>query len=210
MDLDGTLYRISRARVIWRLRRYRGLLLALLAAREKIRHEPPLPNEGALRAREAELVAPSVGLSTSEAAPQLAALRRAIPSALTAGAVPYPGVRMALLAAARRNLKLVLFSDYDPREKLSHLGLDDLPWSLSFGAEELGALKPHPVAFRWLAEQMDVPVEAVLHVGDREDLDVAGALAAGARAWRFAPDGWRPTRAERVFGRWSRDLFLDV
>lgn len=184
--------------------------MALLAAREKIRHEPPLASLTALRAREVELVAPSFGLSTSDATAQLDALRRAIPSALTAGATPYPGVRMALLAAARRNLKLVLFSDYDPKEKLSNLGLADLPWSLSFGAEELGALKPHPVAFRWLADQIGVSVASVLHVGDREDLDVAGALAAGARAWRFAPEGRRVTRAERVFGYWSRDLFLDV
>ena len=64
LDLDGTLYAVPRARVAWRLRRERGLLVALMAARERMRHEPPLADREAVLAREVELVAPSFGLHT--------------------------------------------------------------------------------------------------------------------------------------------------
>ncbi|MCK6552407.1 hypothetical protein L6R52_41650, partial [Myxococcota bacterium] len=72
LDMDGTLYRVRRLRVLWRLRFERGLLLALLAAREKMRHEPPLADAEALAQREAELVAPSFELGIDEARARIA------------------------------------------------------------------------------------------------------------------------------------------
>ena len=206
LDLDGTLYAVPRARVAWRLRRERGLLVALMAARERMRHEPPLADREAVLAREVELVAPSFGLHTSEARARLVALHAAMPAALTRGVAPYPHVRTALERAVARGLRVVVLSDYDPGDKLRWLGLDDLPWSLVLGCDVLGALKPHARGFLAVAERLELSPGQVLHLGDREDLDVEGALGAGLRAWRLGRSR-APTRAERVVGAWSADMF---
>lgn len=203
-DLDGTLYRVRRARVAWRLRRARPLLDAMLSARERLRAEPPCAGLDALIVREAELVAPTLGWTVDEARQRLVDLHAAMPWALTRGARAFPGVAAALGAAARAGLRLAVFSDYDAEAKLADLGLAELPWAAVVGAEHLGALKPHRAGFELLAARLEVPVEALVHVGDREDLDVHGALAAGARAWRFDPRGdGGPSRAEHVFDRWT-------
>jgi FMN phosphatase YigB (HAD superfamily) len=207
VDMDGTLYAVRRLRVAWRLRSERGLLVALLAAREKMRHDPPLADREALDAREVELVAPSFGLGAAEARARISALRAAMPDALTRGARPFAGVRDALLAAHVRGVALAVLSDYDPEEKLRNLGLDDLPWAARLSADRCGALKPHARPFLSLAATLGVAPSEVLHVGDREDVDVAGALAAGMRAWRFAPKGKVTSAAERVLPRWSLDVF---
>lgn len=205
LDLDGTLYRVPRLRVAWRLRFERGLLVALVGAREKMRHEGPFADQEALFEREVELVAPSFGLPADEARRRLRDLRAALPEALTRGISPYPGVLGALEAAHARGLKLAVFSDYEPGEKLHHLGLAHLPFQVVLGADTLGALKPHPRGFLEVARRLGVPPGEILHVGDREDLDVEGALAAGMRAWRFARERRATSRAERVFSRWEID-----
>lgn len=206
-DMDGTLYRVRRLRVAWRLRWERGLLLALLAAREKIRHEPPLPDREALYDREAELVAPSFGLPVEEAHHRLAGLREALPGALTEGVRPYPGLVAALEAARARGLAIAVLSDYDPKEKLAYLGLDRLPWAATLAADASGALKPHPRPFLELARRLGVDPHEIVHVGDREDLDVEGAIASGMRAWRIASRRDVPSRSEYVFSRYTVDLF---
>jgi HAD superfamily hydrolase (TIGR01509 family) len=210
LDMDGTIYRVHRLRVAWRLRWERGLLLALIAAREKIRHEAPLAGADELLAREAELVAPSFGLSIDEAIARIRDLRSEMPAALTKGFQPYRGVRSALEAAHVRGLKIAILSDYDPAEKLRYLGLDDLPWTCTFATESCGALKPHPRGFLFLAELLGVEPKDVVHIGDREDLDVKGAIGAGMRAWRFARGGAVSSASERVFGDWSVGLFTPL
>lgn len=210
LDVDGTLYRVRRMRVAWRLRRDRGLLVALLAAREKIRHEPTMSDRAALEAREVELVAPSFRLSPAETRERIARLRTRLPEALTRGMRPYPGVRAALEAAASRGLALATLSDFDPMPKLRYLGLDDLPWAAHVGADGLGAFKPQPPPFLRVCEQLDLPPRDVVHIGDREDSDVRGALSAGLRAWRFRPRGEGHTTAEHVFAKWTLDLFAPL
>ena len=187
LDLDGTLYRVPRLRVAWRLRFERGLLVALVGAREKMRHEGPFADRDALFEREVELVAPSFGLSFDEARRRLQDLRA------------------ALEAAHARGLKLAVFSDYEPGEKLNFLGLDRLPFAAILGADSLGALKPHPRGFEEVARRLAVDPSEVVHIGDREDLDVEGALSAGMRALRFCRQAGVETKAERVFFRWDID-----
>jgi len=210
-DMDGTLYRVRRLRVAWRLRWERGLLVALLAAREKIRHEAPLDDKDALAKREAELVAPSFNLTIEDTLRRIRDLRAAMPAALTLGNAPYRGVVSALEAAHVRGLKLAVLSDYDPEEKLAHLGLDHLPWAALVATERTGALKPHPRAFVAVASALSLDPSEIVHVGDREDLDIEGAIAAGMRAWRFSRSGKKVTsRAERVFTEWGVTLFQSL
>lgn len=207
LDVDGTLYRVRRLTVAWRLRADRGLLVALVAAREKIRHEGPFSDLEEIHLREAELVAPSFDLTVADANARLSGLRDSLAEALTARIRPYPGVRGALEAAHARGLRLGVLSDYEAQEKLDNLGLGDLPWACQVSAEAVGALKPHRRPYEQLAAGLGVPPETIVHVGDREDVDVAGAQAAGLRAWRFSPRKRTPSRAERVFDKWTLDVF---
>ena len=63
---------------------------------------------------------------------------------------------------------------------------------------EVGSAKPDPGIFREAARHLAVPVESILHVGDRWELDVEGALAAGCGAalyrglWNRYPKGMYP------------------
>jgi putative hydrolase of the HAD superfamily len=207
VDVDGTLYRVRRLRVLWRLRWERGLLLAAMAAREKLRSGSPAEDRTGLLRQQAELVAPSFGWSIEHAMDRLDALGALLPEALTRGILPFGGVRSALEGAVAKGLKIAVFSDWDPEEKLRWLGLDDLPWQAQVSAERSGALKPHRRAFDQVAEALALPPGDIVHVGDREDIDVRGALDAGMRAWRFSPRGGLPTAAEHEFGRWSVGVF---
>ncbi|MEQ9503210.1 MAG: HAD family hydrolase [Deltaproteobacteria bacterium] len=207
LDVDGTLYRVRRLRVAWRLRWERGLLVALVAAREKIRHEGPFDSPEALERREAELIAPSFNMTVEACAERLDELREAMPEALTSRVRPYPGVAGALEAAVAKGVQLAVLSDYAPDDKLAYLGLDHLPWRARIGADRLGVLKPSRRAFEAVAEATGAPLASIVHVGDREDVDVEGALDAGCRAWRFSDKSKVTSRAEVVFSRWTIDLF---
>ena len=210
VDLDGTLYKVRRLRVALRLHSDRHLLVALLAARERIRREPPLEDGASLFRRQVDLVAPRFGWTTSETEQRLLVLKDRLPNALTRGMRPFRGVREALGEAKLAGLKLAVLSDYAPEEKLRWLGLHELGFDVMLGADATGALKPHPRPFESLARALSLPPEAVLHVGDREDLDIEGALGAGLRAWRFAPAGEAETRAEHQFRAWHAGLFAPI
>ncbi len=209
LDVDGTLYRVRRLKVAWRLRNQRGLLVAMMAARERIRGEDPLASPEELDTRIAGLVAPSVGLTPPQAEEQLHALRARLPAALTRGHRPFGRVRGALEAALARGLGLCVLSDYPAREKLQWLGLDDLPFQFVGTAEASGALKPHPEAFLPVVRATQLAAHEIVYVGDREDIDVVGAQGAGLRVWKFDPKNGSSS-AERVFSKWSLDLFTDL
>lgn len=59
-------------------------------------------------------------------------------------------------------------------------------------AEELGCAKPHAGAYLSACARLGLPPEAVLHVGDRYDLDVTAARAAGLRAVHLDRTGAGP------------------
>jgi putative hydrolase of the HAD superfamily len=66
------------------------------------------------------------------------------------------------------------------RAKLAAVGLGDLGDS-GFYSGELGVAKPDPRIFRAAAEQLGLPTGRISYVGDRWDVDVLGAAAAGMR-----------------------------
>jgi HAD superfamily hydrolase (TIGR01549 family) len=67
---------------------------------------------------------------------------------------------------------------------------------------DLGVAKPDVRIFREAARRLDIPPPKILHVGDRWDLDVVGALGAGFGAalyrglWSRYPDGMYPSPPE--------------
>ncbi|MCI2422890.1 NUDIX domain-containing protein [Saccharopolyspora sp. K220] len=52
---------------------------------------------------------------------------------------------------------------------------------------EIGAAKPSPAVFHWLATRYRVATKKMTVVGDRWDIDIAGARAVGARAVWLSP-----------------------
>jgi len=90
------------------------------------------------------------------------------------------GCRKALEALAARGIKVGVFSDYPTTAKVGALGLTDVV-SLQLCATDrsVNAFKPHPAGFLEACRRWDIPPHRVAYVGDRLDVDVQGALAAG-------------------------------
>ncbi len=88
------------------------------------------------------------------------------------------------------------------REVLKHHGLHDYFKILVF-SNEFGWLKPEPSIFHHTLSHLGATPAEAAHVGDLEELDVNGALAAGMYAVRYLPDGPVPTQAHLVIHHWD-------
>lgn len=89
------------------------------------------------------------------------------------------------------------------RRLLDELGLAHHFTTLAF-SDEVGRAKPHRAIFEAAAKGLGVPVEGLVHVGDREHNDISGPQALGARAVLFTgAHGGRhgPTAADAVCSR---------
>ena len=97
-----------------------------------------------------------------------------------------PGAETALRALSQQ-FTLVVVSDaiFTPgrglRELLAGYGLLDLFSAFVF-SDEAGCSKPAPETFRRAAELAGCRLDEIVHVGDREHNDIAGAKDVGARA----------------------------
>lgn len=87
-------------------------------------------------------------------------------------------------------VRLAVVSNWDERlpKLLSELGLSGYFESVVFSSQ-VGVEKPFPEIFLRLLDNLDLPPEAVLHVGDREIEDVEGALGVGMQAVRVGRGG---------------------
>lgn len=89
----------------------------------------------------------------------------------------------ALRELRSRGLRLAVVSNWDCslREVLDSAGVLELVDHVVASAE-VGAAKPDPAPFHAALEALGCDAGEVVHVGDREDNDMAGAQAAGVRA----------------------------
>lgn len=118
---------------------------------------------------------------------------------------PVPGIDRALdRLAGRYRLGIISDAIVTPgrglREILRHHGLLSYFSHFVF-SDEAGASKPAPRVFHLASQGLGAPLEAMVHVGDRETNDVAGPLGVGMRAILFtaAVDrGSEHTRASAV------------
>jgi putative hydrolase of the HAD superfamily len=92
----------------------------------------------------------------------------------------YPDAREALgRLAGRYRLAVISNGNADVRR----IGIHEY-FAAVVNARGVGYAKPDPRIFAAACEGIGLPAESVLHVGDDPDLDVRGAVAAGARsAW---------------------------
>jgi putative hydrolase of the HAD superfamily len=104
---------------------------------------------------------------------------------------PYPDAPPALAALRAAGLRLVVVSNWDVslHDALAATGLERQV-DAAISSAQAGASKPDSALFRRaLALAGGVAPSAAVHVGDRPDLDVAGARAAGIRPILVARDG---------------------
>jgi HAD superfamily hydrolase (TIGR01549 family) len=97
------------------------------------------------------------------------------------------GLVALLSRLEQRGMRLGVLSDYPSRDKLAALGVDGFFGLVLCTTDgEINALKPHPRGFLRACEQWRLSPEEVLYVGDRSEVDAAGAVAAGVRCAVFA------------------------
>jgi len=101
-------------------------------------------------------------------------LRRLVPARLTA----------LLDALASRHVHLGVLSDYPATTKLQAMQIEArFSLSLSTADPSINAFKPHPKGFWHACDMWGVAPKEVLYVGDRPEIDGAGAAAAGIRCF---------------------------
>lgn len=120
-------------------------------------------------------------------------------------AVVFPDHHRALLEGLRRRHRLAVVSNFDytptARFVLERAGVVDL-FDTIVVSDAVGWRKPAPEIFEHALGALGVPAGRALFVGDRVDLDVAGAQGSGMRAaWinragEALPEGARPPEYE--------------
>lgn len=95
----------------------------------------------------------------------------------------FPDVEQTLTGLRSRGYRLVVLSNWDHRlnQTLKELGLDRF-FEKIYISTSIGFAKPDPGAFRHVTEDLGIPAEAILHVGDTLEEDILGARRAGVRA----------------------------
>ena len=122
---------------------------------------------------------------------------------------PIPGALDAIRAAADR-VPVGIVSDTgmtpgsELRALLDRSGFGDHVRAFSF-SDEVGVAKPQSAIFHHAAAALGVEPGSILHIGDLEPTDIAGALNVGAHAALFAGDNRRyvdGTQARYVYHAW--------
>jgi putative hydrolase of the HAD superfamily len=89
----------------------------------------------------------------------------------------------ALSALRERRLKLAVVSNWDERlgPLLRQLGLERF-FQVVVVSHAVGCAKPSPTIFLEAASRLGLATEKIIHVGDQEQEDIQGAIAAGLQA----------------------------
>lgn len=105
----------------------------------------------------------------------------------------FEDVLPTLSSLRQRGLKLGVISNWDDRLRplLNSLQLAD-QFDCVVVSCEVGDSKPAFVMFHAAVEQLGVPADSILHVGDSFEMDVQGARTAGLKAMQISRDMSRP------------------
>ena len=102
---------------------------------------------------------------------------------------------LQLLRERRLRIGLVSNTSRDLQAFVRHHGLEV---DAAVGSGAYGKTKPHPTIFRYALEQLDVPPEDAVMVGDSVEDDVEGARAVGMRAFLIDREGRFPEREDKL------------
>ncbi len=208
-DIDGTLYpnlHMYLFSLIPGLKHPR-LSLAFGRVRKQIREIRPVDNFRHLQSR---MIAGYLG-TTPEKAYALAEKHLYESWAVSyKGLKAYPDVRQVLEEFKSRGLKLAAMSDFPIQNKFKYLGLTGL-WDAAFTAEDTNYLKPHPEPFQRLIDELNLPAEEILYVGNSYSYDILGGKGAGMRTAHLSRRPHRDSVADFTFFRYMdlRDFVFD-
>tara|TARA_R110002126_G_scaffold41590_33_gene121028 strand:- start:728 stop:1402 length:675 start_codon:yes stop_codon:yes gene_type:complete len=91
-------------------------------------------------------------------------------------------LRASLARLREAGLKVGVFSDHPVEAKLRAMGIrEEFDFALSAMDPNINAMKPHPRGLEVACTRWGIEPGELVYVGDREDVDVAVAQAAGAR-----------------------------
>ena len=208
-DMDGTLYDLAT------IRRKLGLsalfnlkfLFAYTRTREEMRRGGPYPDFHRL------LYERLAGKLKSTPDKMKAKTERLIYGKwykIMDRARPFPYLEAVLDTLVEMDVALGVISEYPVQRKLEGLGLGRYPWKSIVITEEMGMLKPHPRPFLRAARELGLEPGEILHIGDREDCDVEGALAAGFQAALILPRGKYVASRAPVLLNGYKDFFHKV
>jgi FMN phosphatase YigB (HAD superfamily) len=191
-DVDGTLYSQRRLRTFMAIEMARSIVTApaqmpqtarIILTFRRVREQ----------LRELGAVAePLIDLQFARTASALSIdeslVRSVIHDWIFARPLPYirftgrPGVSAVLTALRQQRLRIGALSDYPTDGKLDALGVTHhFSLRLCTTDRAINAFKPHPKGFLVACEQWGLTPQEVLYVGDRPEIDGAGAAAAGTR-----------------------------
>jgi phosphoglycolate phosphatase/putative hydrolase of the HAD superfamily len=89
----------------------------------------------------------------------------------------YPGTKAFFNALRKHNIRIAIYSDYKAHNKLKAMDLEaDLV--VSSTDPEIDRLKPDPQGLLYISQQLNVPPEECLFIGDRQELDGECAIRA--------------------------------
>jgi FMN phosphatase YigB (HAD superfamily) len=89
-----------------------------------------------------------------------------------------PGARALIDALRARGVPQIVLSDYPALGKLAALELTG--FAQVYAAESLGLAKPAPELLERVSADHGIPLERIVHIGDRADTDAALARKTGA------------------------------
>ena len=109
------------------------------------------------------------------------------------------GLLELLTEARARGVRLGVFSDYPAAGKLEALGVERFfEIIVSATDPEVQRLKPHPKGLLVTLDRLQVAAHEALYVGDRADVDVTAAAAAGVDAVLVGDSRRRARREART------------
>ena len=212
-DVDGTLYHqkpVQRGMLIrlmlghlacpWRGPRTLKALSTYRKGQEALRATGQRFDD--LGAAQVEFAAERTGVPAADVAALVTRWMEREPLDLVAKA-KRAGLDELLSALRARGMKIGVFSDYPPVEKLDVLGVsaDVVVWAQQ---PEVGLFKPEPAGILRCAELLGVEPSETVYVGDRIEVDARAAEAAGMQGVIF---GERDATEERtVFVRDCAEL----
>jgi FMN phosphatase YigB (HAD superfamily) len=191
-DVDGTLYSQPRLRAIMAvelavaacrapqaMRRTLRIIATFRRTREHLRHL----GHTAVNLEEAQYrrVAEQLGYDAAE-------IRGVVNEWIYTRPLPHmrraarPGLEQLLSDLTRRHIRIGALSDYPTDAKLDALGVrGHFSVGLCTTDHSINAFKPHPKGFLVACAHWGLDPHEVLYVGDRPEIDAAGAAAAGTR-----------------------------
>lgn len=90
----------------------------------------------------------------------------------------YKNVNSLLIHLKNRGIKTAVYSDYKAGKKIQALGIS-IDYVFNSEQEEIGVLKPNPKGLYYIVDQLGIPKQDILFIGDRKERDGACATNAG-------------------------------